>query len=158
MKKKLVLFVIFASILIAFGGCSQRIGDFTLLSTKNVEIGGKYKKLDKRFQGEDTKMMLLGIPLGTPNLKTAVDNCIENGKGYLITDAVVDYSFFTVILAGQMKYTVTGDVWVKADMSSLTNPNTELFQLQSGDSGYTLVSLNNPSNIVKVNYLAYSIK
>ena len=80
MKNIIVLLSLFAFAVTSFIGCSERIGDFTLISTKNVDIGGKYKKLDERYTGEDSRGDILGIPLGMPNLKTAVDNCIEAGE------------------------------------------------------------------------------
>ncbi len=134
--------------------CTQRIGDFTLISTKNVDIGGKYKKLDDRFTGEDMKPMILTIPIGVPDLKQAVDNCIESGKGELLSNAVVESSFWTVIIYGQMKYVVRGDVWVKASLSDLADPAADLYELRFAASGYQLVSMTNPANTVKVDYFA----
>ncbi len=153
MKAKITLLSIVAILIASFVGCTQRIGDFTLISTKNVDIGGKYKQVDGRFSGDDSRGVFLGIPLGTPNLKTAVDNCIQAGKGDLITNAVLDGSYWSVIIWGEQKYTVTGDVWVKASMSDLMNPNEDLFELQASSQGYELVSLSDPSRVVKVEYL-----
>jgi hypothetical protein len=153
MKNRIALLSIVAIFIGSLVGCSQRIGDFTLISTKNVDIGGKYKKIDGRFSGDDSRGVFLGIPLGTPNLKTAVDNCIESGKGDLITNAVLDGSYWSVIIWGEQKYTVTGDVWVKASMSDLMNPSGQLFELQASPQGYELVSLSDPSQVVKVQFL-----
>lgn len=153
MKNRIILFLLVAFVISVFVGCSQRVGDFTLISTKNVEIGGKYKKIEGRFEGDDSKPSILGIPLGQPNLKTAVDNCIESGNGDLLTNAVLDFSFWSVIIYGQSKYTVSGDVWVKASMSDLLNGNQNLYVLRPGPKGYQLVSLSDPSKVVKVEYL-----
>jgi hypothetical protein len=153
MKNAIALLSICAIVIASFVGCSQRIGDFTLISTKNVDIGGKYKQVEGRFSGDDSRGVFLGIPLGTPNLKTAVDNCIQAGKGDLITNAVLDGSYWSVIIWGEQKYTVTGDVWVKASMSDLLNPSEDLFELQASSRGYELVSLSDPSRVVKVEYL-----
>lgn len=153
MKNAVTIISIIAIVIVSFAGCSQRIGDFTLISTKNVDIGGKYKQVEGRFSGEDARGVFLGIPLGTPNLKTAVDNCIQAGKGDLITNAVLDGSYWSVIIWGEQKYTVTGDVWTKVSMSDLVNPTDELYELQASPQGYELVSLSNPSRVVKVEYL-----
>ena len=154
MKNKIVLLSLFAFAISTFIGCSQRIGDFTLISTKNVDIGGNYKKLDDRYTGEDSRGDILGIPLGMPDLKTAVDNCIEAGKGELLTNAVIDGSYWTVIFYGERKYTVTGDVWVKASTSDLLNPNEEIFNLRTNSNGFELVSLTEPTKVIKVDYFA----
>jgi hypothetical protein len=153
MKHAITFISIIAIMMASFVGCSQRIGDFTLISTKNVDIGGKYKQIEGRFSGDDSRGVFLGIPLGTPNLKTAVDNCIQSGKGDLITNAVLDGSYWSVIIWGEQKYTVTGDVWVKASMSDLLNPSEDLYELQASAQGYELVSLSGPSRVIKVEYL-----
>ncbi len=151
-----MLSTVIACAVVLTAGCSQRIGDFTLISTKNVEIGGKYKKLPDRFKGEDKKDMVLAIPLGIPDLKTAVDNCIEAGGGELLSNAVLESSFWTVVVWGEQKYTVTGDVWVKGESSDLTNPQIELYELQRSPLGYELVSTTDPAQTVKVDYLLSS--
>ena len=154
MKNIIVLLSLFAFAVTSFIGCSERIGDFTLISTKNVDIGGKYKKLDERYTGEDSRGDILGIPLGMPNLKTAVDHCIEAGEGDLLTNAVIDASYWTAIFYGERKYTVTGDVWVKASISDLLNPNEELFELKANSHSFVLVSIKDPAKVVKVDYFA----
>jgi len=154
MKKTLLLVSVVLIAVIALQGCTQRIGDFTLMSTKNVDIGGKYKKLDTRFEGVDSKPMILTIPLGTPDLKQAVDNCIEAGHGELISNAVVEYAYWTAIVYGEVKYRVHGDVWVKASTSDLMNPNIELYELTPTNSGYQLVSTADPAKTVSVQFLA----
>jgi hypothetical protein len=154
--KALSGFVLFAvAITVLFVGCTQRIGDFTLISTKNVDIGGKYKKVDGRFEGTDAKAEILGIPLGIPDLKQAVDNCIESGKGELISNAVVEFNYWSIILYGQRKYIVKGDVWAKASMGDLNDPDTELYSLRASDSGYELVSTADPMKVVKVQTFAF---
>lgn len=144
--------VALAAAAVILSGCSQRIGDFTLISTKNVDIGGKYRKLEQRYTGEDVKMTILTIPIGVPDLKQAVDNCIEAGKGELLSNAVVESSFWTVILYGEMKYVVKGDVWVRASTSAVPDGSAELYDLVPGPGGYRLVSVADPSKSVKVDY------
>jgi hypothetical protein len=136
-----------------FAGCSQRIGDFTVISSKNVDIGGKYK-MTERQTGSDSRPDVLLIPIGIPDLKQAVDNCIEAGKGDLLTNAVIDFSQWTAIVYGKRTYTVTGDVWVKASMSDLLDPDVELFQLLGGSAGLELVSVAVPTQRIKVDYFA----
>ncbi len=137
-----------------FAGCSQRIADFTFISTRNVDIGGKYKKI-ARYSGSDSRPDILTIPFGIPDLKQAVDNCIEAGKGELLTDAVVDFTQWTAIVYGRRMYTVTGDVWGKPDLGDLfPNSDVELFELHAGASGFELVSMTNPANVFKVEHFA----
>jgi hypothetical protein len=154
MKRNIVFTLAFFFTLGLFAGCTQRIGDFTLISTKNVDIGGKYKKI-ARHTGSDSRPDILTIPIGTPDLKQAVDNCIEAGKGELLTNAVVDFDFWTAILYGRRTYTVTGDVWGKPDIGDLlSDPDGGIFELHAGASGFELVSMTNPANVIKVDHFA----
>ena len=154
MRKSLVLTPVLFIMFGLFAGCSQRIADFTFISTKNVDIGGKYKKMS-RCTGSDSRIDVLTIPLGIPDLKQAVDNCIEAGNGELLTNVVIDFTQWTAIVYGQRKYVVTGDVWAKADVGDLlSHPGVELFELHAGPSGFELVSVTDPANVVKIAYLA----
>lgn len=154
MKKSLLYFLIIiflSSGACLFTGCTDRMADLTIVSTKNVELGAKYKKL-KKSEGIDKNIYVLFIPIGMPNMEEAVDNCIENGKGVLLTDAVIKRTFWWALLYGENYYTVTGDVWVKADLGDLNNPDIELFELRAESSGLELVSLLVPDNVVKVSH------
>ena len=154
MKKILAVLLIGALALTVLDGCSQRIGDFTVISTKNFDINAKYKKLEGRFSGSDSKIMILFIPFGVPNTKAAVENCLENSHGDLLTNASLDYNTWTAIVATGMAYVVTADVWVKASLSDLSDHSVELFQLTAKAEGLELMSLTNPMQKIKVEYLA----
>ena len=65
-------------------GCSRRVTDFTIISTKNTLLAGHGEKMERRIEGEDCKFTLLGLP----DMKTAIDDAVENaGPEY---DALVD--------------------------------------------------------------------
>ena len=61
-------------------GCTQRIGDLTVVSTKNV---GHLAQKGDRVQTEDCSSFFLFIPISgnmQPNLKTAIDRALEKTK------------------------------------------------------------------------------
>ena len=94
-------------------GCSIRVADLTLVSTKNVDLSDV--KIDmrqgKRVTGEDCAVILLGlIPLGVPNLEEAVDNALEKGNGNIMVDQVTHLSGFYYILAAHQCIEVEGTV------------------------------------------------
>ena len=154
MKKNLNYILVVVLILSVFGlfsGCTNRLADLTVVSTKNVEIGAKYKKL-RKYEGVDKNVLILFIPIGFPNMEEAVDKCIEKGKGVLLTDAVVKRTIWWAILYGEDYFTVTGDVWVKAELGDLINPDIELFELRANQSNLELVSVSDPENVLKVTY------
>ena len=67
--------------------CTQRVTDFTVMSTKNNELTNSHPR-GLRVKGEDCVTIILFIPLGNPDLKEASDRAIENGG--LTADALVD--------------------------------------------------------------------
>ena len=91
-------------------GCSMRVLDFTIVSSKNVEMRIPDSSKGERVVGVDKVTNILGIPLGSANLKEAVDRAIEKaGPGY---DALVDgviYSIFNYyLLFATVGYKVEG--------------------------------------------------
>ncbi len=96
---------------ISFSGCSMRIGDFTVASSKNV---GHMSQKGDTISGEDCSNNILGIiPAGGPrfpNFKTAVDRALERAKGDVIADAVLWESEIVTILFNQHCFRVEGKV------------------------------------------------
>ncbi|NUL36651.1 lipoprotein [Kosakonia sacchari] len=100
------LFAIIVSTVI-LSGCTMRVADMTVGSTKNYNINsGKFEK-GMRVVGED-KVPVVIFPLGIPNVKTAMDRAIEkNPCSVALADVVIsqiNYSF----LFGQIGYRVEG--------------------------------------------------
>ena len=64
-------------------GCVNRIGDFTVASTKNMDIKKSLHRVDEsvRLTDRDTKHIILFIPTGQPNMKEAMDKAIEQKPG-----------------------------------------------------------------------------
>jgi hypothetical protein len=93
--------------------CSARIADLTLVSTRNLDLSNT--KLDaktgKRVKGEDCKYAILGlIPLGVPNLESAVDDALTKGGGNVMVDQVTSQRGIYFVLASQMCILVEGTV------------------------------------------------
>jgi hypothetical protein len=132
-------------------GCSQRIGDFTMVTTKNYEKDKKYKMVG-RMTGEDMPLVILIIPLGTPNMKTATDHAIEAGNGVYLANAVVETAWWSAILVSSSGYRVTGDVYAPADQGDLMNPAIEKFELRDTKSGLAMVSVNDGHSVKVQDY------
>ncbi|GAB6046880.1 hypothetical protein JCM19379_07030 [Methyloparacoccus murrellii] len=87
--KKLTAAILAAALL---PGCSQRVIDFTVLSTKNIDLSrsADLKRVQKRVKGEDIVPVVL-LPFGIPNAKTAIDKAIESTPGAVaLTDGVIN--------------------------------------------------------------------
>lgn len=111
MKRKFTL-ISTALLLIMSTGCTHRLTDFTVISTKNVPISThstSIKKVDKRVKAKDTAHTILFIPLGMPNMKEAIDKAIEQHPGAIgLVDGVVKSSGWSCLLYGQSSYIVEG--------------------------------------------------
>jgi hypothetical protein len=97
-------------VFLIFGGCTQRIIDFTVISSKQMEMRIQDTGKGNRVEGKDGVYWVLFIPLGTPNLKEAVDRAIESaGPGYdALIDGVIYSSSYYFILSGYTGYKVIG--------------------------------------------------
>jgi len=142
-QKYLVCFIFIAALAFSLTSCSYRLGDFTIISTKNYNEMIKYKMVG-RFEGKDSVFVLFGIPFGQPNIENAVDEAIEKGNGVYLTNAVLE------LKSGMfsMGYNVTGDVYAEATESDLIDPNVELFELILVDNMPILKSENRTVVIV----------
>lgn len=109
--KKAALVVILGAIVAS--GCTVRVADMTVGSTKNYNINAAKFVKGKRVTGEDTYPVIL-FPLGIPNVKTAMDNAIEQDKCAVgLSDVVVsqlNHSF----LVGKIGYRIEGDLIIDA--------------------------------------------
>lgn len=102
-----------AAVVLLTSGCSIR-DSFTVASTKLVRLDqfelDKANKT-KNVQGEDTAHIIIFVPTGSPNLKTAMDRALEKGNGDVMTDVVIESSFFYIpYIYGQTSWKVNGDV------------------------------------------------
>ncbi len=94
-------------------GCSLRLADFSVISTKNVNLD----KVDldamsqtKGIIGVDSKLMFLFIPLGIPHLEDAIDDALEKGGGDVMIDTVLYSKGWSILLIGQNTLEVKGTV------------------------------------------------
>lgn len=140
MKRFALLFL--AVVLVAplfLAGCSTRLGDFTIVSTKNYERSLEYRNVG-RMEGKDMALVIIGIPTGAPTIEDAVDDAIEAGGGVYLTNAVIRYSAWNVILVGQMGYKVEGDVYAPVSRGEILEEGTETFSLVETENGPVMKS------------------
>lgn len=94
----------------AVTGCTQRVLDFTVISSKQMEMRIEDAGKGNRVEGKDGVYWFITIPLGTPNLKEAVDRAIESaGPGYdALIDGVIYAQNYWYIVTGYSGYKVVG--------------------------------------------------
>lgn len=92
-------------------GCTTRFVDYTVLSTKNVDLSkaGTFKRAANRVSGEDQQFWIIFIPTsGAPNVKEAADRAIESVPGAIgLVDGVVSARGWWFIF-GESTYIVEG--------------------------------------------------
>lgn len=106
---KIAMLCVVALISTSMTGCVQRITDFTIISSKNIDLsnGANFKRDDKRVEGEDSKPIII-FPIGIPNAKEALDQAIQGVPGCVgLVDGVLEHEFFS-FLFGYVKYRVKG--------------------------------------------------
>lgn len=95
-------------------GCTKVLGDFTLLTSKNINLSDfsteEAETSGEMAYGEDVTHIIIFIPTGgPPNLKEAVDRALDSKNAYMLTNARISYTgFYIPYIYGQMKYEVKG--------------------------------------------------
>lgn len=120
-KMTLVLFFLFVTLFTT--GCSQRMIDFTLISSKSTQFQIPAEAMGPRVEGVDEVWWILSIPLGTPNLKQAVDRAIESaGPGYdALIDGVIYETTAWYLLTAKTGYKIVGTP-IKSSLVSESSP------------------------------------
>jgi len=123
--KNLKLNFVFLSVLaiLISSSCSRRVLDFTLISSKNVDLtkGATFKRGKPRVEGSDKVHIILFFPTGIVNLKEALDKAIESAPGCVaLLDGVVIYkAWYIPLIYGQQKAIIEGTPLI--DPSLATN-------------------------------------
>jgi hypothetical protein len=112
MKNKFIVFVCVVISLILINGCSQRLIDFKMISSKNVDLSqmSQFKRDSQRVEGVDKTHIIFFIPTGVPNAKEALDRAIESVPGAVaLVDGVITHHFWWIpYIYGQSYYVVEG--------------------------------------------------
>ena len=128
-------------LLIALQGCTHRLTDFTVISTKNYPIeysNVELKKAPERVKGVDRAHWILFFPTGFPNMKEAIDRAIEKYPGAVgLSDGVVKSKSWWAILYGQDSYIVEGTPIYPEDLDNGKLGNTD--DLKSAETGNALL-------------------
>lgn len=109
-------------------GCATRITDFTLLSTKNIDLAkaSNFKRASNRAVGEDKVFILIFIPFGQPHVKDAVDNALKDVPGAIaLVDGVVRTKGWWFIF-GESGIVVEGTPLIDPSLASADLPSNHM--------------------------------
>lgn len=109
MKKQIYLMLCIACITLC--SCSQRIGDLTMISNRNVEFDKKHVELKRDVYGKSQTASVLGIRFKSTSLEEAIDDCIKKqGSGEYLTNATIEYYYKWCVVFSLSGYRVKGDL------------------------------------------------
>ena len=105
--KKIVFLLVLT---FTFSSCTQRIFDFTIVSTKNIELENlsNLKKGSKRTEGEDKASIIVLFSTHRISISQAIDNTIEGIPGCIaLLDGVVTSKFWWIpYIYGEEKFII----------------------------------------------------
>lgn len=99
---------------IVASGCTERMMDFTVISTKNVPISMPAKTT--QVVGED-KVIMIFAPFGVPSLKEAIDDALEKSSGNVLVNVRIYSDSKILLFFGKFGYRVIGE---SVDFSSIS--------------------------------------
>lgn len=109
-------------------GCSQRLVDFTVISTKNVDWSRatSFQRAKSRATGMDTTHIIIFVPTGIPNMKDAIDRAIESVPGAvaLVDGVLYQKMFYIPIFYGQSWYVIEGTPLIDPALASAPSDAT----------------------------------
>jgi hypothetical protein len=109
---KITTLLVSSLFLVALTSCSQRLTDFTIISSKNINISStkELKKGKNRVEGRDIKHIFVFFPTGIPNVKEALDKAIETTPGAVaLTDGTITHKYwYFPYVYGRDSYVVEG--------------------------------------------------
>jgi len=141
MKNKSIYLVLFLSLTFILSSCTQRLVDFTIISTKNIDLSkaATFERAKKRNTGTDRVYWLISIPLGIPNMKEAIDRAIEQTPGSVaLVDGVVYTKSMWFILSGFSEYIVEGTPLIDPALSLETGELESQFNFVQYDKNGAL--------------------
>lgn len=93
----------------AISGCTTRVADMTIASSKNINLNSGQFSEGRRVSGSDSVAVVL-FPLGYPNVKEAIDKAVEKDQCAVGLSDVVIYSEFFAFIFGYQQFNVEGNL------------------------------------------------
>ncbi|MCF7355367.1 hypothetical protein [Vibrio sp. CK2-1] len=110
--------------LVVLSGCSARFTDMTLASTKNVDLNSGQLVTGQRVKAQDMYPVFI-IPLGTPNMKNAIDKAIESDKCAIALSDVVITQLNHAFIFGEFGLEVEGNLLLDKSRPGCENADTK---------------------------------
>ncbi len=146
--------ILLISSLFLLSSCSHRVLDFTLISSKNVDLskGASFVRGKNRVEGKDMVHWIVIFPTGTVNIKEAVDKAIESTPGCVaLLDGVIYTKFWWIpYIYGQQSATIEGTPLIDPSLAK-NNDNLPAFgkiELDKNGDIKTIVNLSSEEYLI----------
>ncbi len=157
MGKSIKLIILAFSLAFILSSCSQRIIDFTLISTKNYDVTRmkEYNVQKTRAMSEEKFHIIIVIPtksyFGGQMIKQAIDNTIESVPGCvgLANGVVTAKGFYIPLIFGTMSVQVEGDPIIDPKIASNYEKSDKYFVVN--------IDENNVETVKEVSSLDFNI-
>ncbi|AIA46706.1 TPA: hypothetical protein ON183_003011 [Serratia marcescens] len=116
--KKITILAMASAVLLS--GCSIRVADLTVGSTKNYNINGNKFVTGQRVTAEDSYPVII-FPTGIPNMKTAIDKAIEKDKCAVGLSNVVITQLNHAFLFGKIGLRAEGNLIIDKSLPGCEN-------------------------------------
>ena len=111
MKSKKIIGLLGILFIFMLVGCTRRMIDFTIISSKNIDLSraAEFTRGRERVMGRDTAYIIVFVPTGTPHVKEALDRAIEKVPGAVaLVDGVVLSRSWYALVVGANSFIVEG--------------------------------------------------
>lgn len=123
-------------------GCKTRLIDYTLISSKNVDLSkiSTFRRGTERATGKDELYLILFIPTKPQvSVKEALDQAIQSVPGAVaLTDGVIYYENYTFILGAYSAYVVEGTPLIDPALQGAQRPVKTRYLIGTMDSNTRL--------------------
>ena len=125
---KLALFMIL--VLSVLAGCTTRVADFSIISTKNFDLShaANLQRGATRVEGSDKISIIVLIPIGAPNMEKAIDRALQTIPGAVaLVDGVLYWKgWYIPYIYGESKYVVEGTPLIDSSIGATESESAYL--------------------------------
>ncbi len=114
-------------VFVLFTGCSRRMGDLTVMSTRNVHFNSGNELVQRDVKGKSYVYSILTFGLGNINLEEAVEQALRKSEADYLTNVVIYDVNVSFILFGWNGIKIRADAWRNGDMGLDTVPDDAIY-------------------------------
>jgi len=138
-KRNVFLAILSATVLAMFAGCTTHHGNFTVISTRNIDWSRAHEfvRSSDRVEGRDIVHIIILFPTGTPSMFAAVDAALAQVPGAvaLVDSAIRSFGWYIPWIYGQQGWIIEGSVLIDPLLASVDMHSTTYLVLHVNESG-----------------------